>query len=176
MELDSENGNTLCCDAEKLDLAQTDVIKKTFDATTQYAQSDWITGSINDTYRSSFPALNVRQCNESVVTDTIFCDPSAIDDGATCAQFFTDLQSKFCEMYGRKTDGQFVQTLMDSIRKNGSMDTLVSDRAQAEMSNKVKDVLRHLCINAWQSKPHYQQISIKLKALLFWHGDTKDIH
>ena len=136
--------------------APTDVIQKTFDATTQYAQSGWITGSIYDTYRSPFPALNVRRRNESVATDTIFCDTPAIDDGATCAQFFTGLQSKFCEVYGMKTDGHFVRTLMDTIRKNGAMDTLVSDRAQSEMSNKVKDVLRHLCIDAWQSEPHYQ--------------------
>ena len=136
--------------------APIDVIKKTFDATTQYAQSGWITSNIYDTYWSPFPALNVRRRNESVATDTIFCDTPAIDDGATCAQFFTGLQSKFCEVYGMKTDGHFVRTLMDTIRKNGAMDTLVSDRAQSEMSNKVKDVLRHLCINAWQSEPHYQ--------------------
>ena len=55
-----------------------------------------------------------------------------------------------------KTDDQFLQALMDTIRKNGAMDTLVSDRAQAEMPNNVKDVLRHLCIDAWQSEPHYQ--------------------
>ena len=126
----------------------TDMIKKTFDATTQYAQSGWIMASIYDTYRSPFPALNVRRRNGSVATDTIFCDTPAIDDGATCTQFFTGLQSKFCEVYGMKTDGKFVQTLMGSIRKNDAMDTLVSDRAQADMSNKVKDILRHLFIDA----------------------------
>ena len=136
--------------------APNEVISKTFDATTQYAQSGWITGSIYDTYRSPFPALNVRRRNESVATDTIFCDVSAIDDGSTCAQFFTGLQSKFCEVYGMKTDGQFKQTLLDSIRKNGAMDTLISDRAQAEISNKVNDVLRQLRIDSWQSEPHYQ--------------------
>jgi len=35
------------------------------------------------------------------------------------------------------------------------MDLLISDRAQAEISNKVKDILCHLCIDDWQSEPHY---------------------
>ena len=39
--------------------APTEVIKKTFDATTQYAQSGWIMGSIYDTYRSPFLVLNL---------------------------------------------------------------------------------------------------------------------
>ena len=36
------------------------------------------------------------------------------------------------------------------------MDKLISDRAQVEISNKVKEVLRHLVIDDWQSEPHYQ--------------------
>ena len=35
------------------------------------------------------------------------------------------------------------------------MDTLILDRAQVEISNKVLDVLRHLCINDRQSEPHF---------------------
>ena len=35
------------------------------------------------------------------------------------------------------------------------MDQLVSDRAQTEISNRVLDVLRHLCIDYWQSEPHF---------------------
>ena len=36
------------------------------------------------------------------------------------------------------------------------MDVLISDRAQMEISNKVKDILRHLIIDDWQSEAHYQ--------------------
>ena len=35
------------------------------------------------------------------------------------------------------------------------MDVLVSDRARAEISKAVKHVLCHLCIDDWQSEPHY---------------------
>ena len=136
--------------------ASVDTIRKTFDATTQFARSGWITGYIQDTFRAPFPALNVRRRNEPVATDTIYCDTPAIDDGSTCAQFFTGLLTKFCDAYGMKTDSQFVSTLFDVIRRRGAMDSLISDSAQVEISKKVHDVLRHLCIDDWQSEAHYQ--------------------
>jgi len=36
------------------------------------------------------------------------------------------------------------------------MAKLVSDRAQLEVSKKVKDILRHLCIDDWQSEAQFQ--------------------
>lgn len=36
------------------------------------------------------------------------------------------------------------------------MDKLISDKDQVEISIKVKDVLRHLCIDDWQYEPNYQ--------------------
>jgi len=55
-----------------------------------------------------------------------------------------------------KSDKQFVDTLEDNIRKRGAMDKLISDSAQVEISNKVKDFLRAYCIDDWQSEPHHQ--------------------
>ena len=133
-----------------------DVIEKTFLATTQFARSGWITGHIRDTYRAPFPALNVIRRNEAVATDTIYFDTPAIDDGSTVAQFFVGIDSKFCDVYGIKTDSQFINTLWDVIRQRGAMDTLISDRAQVEISKKIKDILRHLAIKDHQSEPHYQ--------------------
>ena len=133
-----------------------EVIRKTFAATTQYARSGWITGYIYNTHRAPFPALNVARRHEPVATDTIYSDTPAVDDGSTCAQFFTGLDTKFCDVYGMKTDADFARTLMDVIRKRGAMDKLVSDKAQAEISQKVKDILRHLIIDDWQSETNYQ--------------------
>ena len=58
--------------------------------------------------------------------------------------------------FGIKTDGEFVNTLEDNIRKRGAMDKLVSDRAQAEISNKVLDIVRNYFIDTWQSEPHHE--------------------
>ena len=60
-------------------------------------------------------------------------------------------------MYGMKTDKEFVNTLKDNIRKKGAMDKLISDRAKAEVSNQVQEILRALFIDDWQSEPHQHQ-------------------
>jgi len=131
-------------------------ISKTFDATTQYARAGWISGHITDTYRSPFPALNVKRRHEPVATDTIYSDTPAIDDGSTCAQFFVGIQSRFCDAYGMSSDASFIHTLHDVIRKRGAMATLVTDGGKALISKKVEDTLRHLCIDSWHSEAHYQ--------------------
>ena len=68
-----------------------------------------------------------------------------------------------------KTDKQFVNTLEDNIRKRGAMDKLVSDSAQSEISNGVKEILRALFIDDWQSEPHYHTTNIKTSL----KGDVK---
>ena len=60
------------------------------------------------------------------------------------------------DVYGCKTEKQFVNTLEDNIRKRGAMDKLISDRAQVEVSGRVLDILRSYVIDSWQSEPHYQ--------------------
>ena len=132
------------------------VVKKTFESTTQYARSGWITQHIYDTHKAPFPALNVRRRNECVATDTIFADTPAIFSGVKAAQIFVGVDTGFVDVFPLANDGQFASTLMDVIRKSGAMDVLISDRAQMEVSNKVKDILRHLIIDDWQSEAHYQ--------------------
>ena len=56
-----------------------------------------------------------------------------------------------------KTDKQFVNTLEDNIRRRGAPTKLISDSARVEISTKVKDILRAMCISDWQSEPHQQQ-------------------
>ena len=52
------------------------------------------------------------------------------------------------------SDGQFVKTLYDEIRKYGAMDVLISDEARAEISDRVKEVLRMFVIGDRQSEPY----------------------
>ena len=46
-----------------------------------------------------------------------------------------------------KTDKQFLNTLEENIRKRGSIEKLISDSAQSDISNKEKDTLRALFID-----------------------------
>ena len=61
-----------------------------------------------------------------------------------------------------KSDKQFISTLSDNIRQRGDMNKLISDRAQVEISKKVKDLLRALFIDDWQSEA-YQKHQNKTK-------------
>ena len=107
-------------------------------------------------YRSPFPALNVKRRDEPVATDTVYADTPDIEHGYTAAQFYVGTISLVGDVYGVKTDKQFLQTLQDNVRRRGAPNKLVSDRAQAEVSSAVQDYLRWLLIDDWQSEPHRQ--------------------
>ena len=134
----------------------TRVVRHTLDSTTQYVPSMPSQREIRDTQRNQYPANNVNRRHEGVATDTIYCDVTAWG-GHTAAQIFAGKQSKYISVAGCSTDADFARTLNDEIRKRGAMDTLISDRAQAEVSERVKDILRTFVIKDWQSEPHHQQ-------------------
>ncbi|CAJ1940700.1 unnamed protein product, partial [Cylindrotheca closterium] len=131
------------------------VIQKTFDCTTQLARIP-MSAHLQRHYRSPFPALNVNRRSEGVATDTVYADTPDIEHGHVAAQFYVGISSLVSDVYGVNTDAQFLQTLQDNVRKRGAPNKLVSDRAQAEVSKAVKDYLRWLCIDDWQSEPHRQ--------------------
>ena len=81
------------------------VIKKTFEATTQFDLAGWITGHITNTIKAPFPAMNVVRRNESVATDTMFADTTAVDNCSTCAQNFC--WHKFQILFGNKNEYRF---------------------------------------------------------------------
>ena len=57
------------------------------------------------------------QCrNETVATDIIFSDTSAIDSGVTMAQTFVGKDSLVCDVYPIDSSKQFVHNLEDTIR------------------------------------------------------------
>ncbi len=135
--------------------APTNVVKATLENTTQFTQ--WPASThLKNRYKSPFPALNVLRRHEPVATDTVFADTPAVDSGATCAQIFVGTETLVTDAYGIKSERQFVNTLEDNIRQRGAPTKLISDRAQVEISNKVKDILRALFIQDWQSEPHQQ--------------------
>ena len=157
----------------------TDVIKHTFDSTTQFYRS---TGKSIDKkhFKSPFPAANVLRRNEPVASDTVFSDTPAIEYGVTAAQFYVGTKTLVSDVYPLQTEKQFVNTLQENIRNRGAMDKLITDRAQSEISTKVKDILRHYIISDWQSEPHYQHQNVaerryqdikrRTNKLLDWSG------
>jgi hypothetical protein len=49
-----------------------------------------------------------------------------------------------------------IHPLEDNMHQHGAMSKLISDRALAEIGTKLKDILRALFIDYWQSEPHHQ--------------------
>jgi hypothetical protein len=66
--------------------------------------------------------------------------------------------------------------LEDNIRRRGAPTKLISDRSQAEVSNKVKDILRSLYISDWQSEPHHQHQSACERRIQDLKHMTNTIH
>ena len=72
------------------------------------------------------------------------------------AQIYVGRDRLVTDVFGIKTEKQFVNTLIAEIRRRGAMDKLISDRAQAEVSKRALDILRAYFIDDWESEPHYQ--------------------
>ena len=72
------------------------------------------------------------------------------------AQVFVGRKSLVIDVHGMGTSKEFVNTLEDVMRKRGAMDKLISDSTAVETSDRVKDILRALIINDWQSEANCQ--------------------
>ena len=133
-----------------------ETLRATFDATTQYGSRGAVKGfNLRNQIVSPNPVLNVPRRHEPVATDTLYSSVPAVDDGSTAAQFFIGRRSHFRSSRPVGTsDKRFVHTLMDEIRRYGAMDVLISDNAKAQISARVKDVLRTFAIDDWQSEAY----------------------
>jgi hypothetical protein len=125
----------------------TEVVSRTLSQTTQCARVP-NTDTFRRFYQTPFPALNVaRPRSEDLLTDIIYSDnPPAVDDGSTSAAIYSGRLSHVLDVFGMKTDAQFVNTLEDIIRERGAPTRLLSDSAIVIRSSRVKDILRALYI------------------------------
>jgi hypothetical protein len=134
-----------------------DKIRQTFKVTTQFATNVMSGMNITQTLKSPYPANNVWRRNEPVASDTIYAEEDAIGtNGQRMAQLFIGRKSLVIDVFGMNSTKEFVNTLEDVIRKRGAMDKLITDSAKVEISQRVLDILRALCIDDWQSEPEYQ--------------------
>jgi hypothetical protein len=101
--------------------------------------------------------LGLSMCNDRFTRDTVHSDAPDIDGGETCAQIFVGTETLVTDVYGMKTEKQFVNTLEDNIRKRGALCRLLSGCAQVEINACVVGIFRALHIGQWQiSEPHQQ--------------------
>jgi hypothetical protein len=133
----------------------TNIIKKTFDITTQYARMPLNT-ILRKCFKSPNPAVNIRRRDEPMATDTIQSDDPAIDGGEKYAQIFVGTKSLVTDVHGMKSPAQFPGILTDEIITRGAPIKLISDSARVETSKEVCGILCTYGISSWQSEPHQQ--------------------
>ena len=99
------------------------------------------------------------------------------------AQGFVGRKSMVADVYLMNSQKEFVQTLTDTIRHRGAMDLLISDRGEAEISSRVKDILRMYAIDDFQSEPHHKnqnfferwwQVIKRLTITISHHSNLRD--
>ena len=157
-------------------------VRKTFQNSTRFASNIMSGHNILQTIQSPYPANNVWRRNEPVATDTIYAEVPAVDSGGQkMAQLFIGRKSLVIDVYGMGNEAEFVNTLEDNIRKRGAMDKLISDSARVEVSQRVQDILRALCIDDWQSEPNYQHQNFAerrwkhLKRNVHWYMNVRNV-
>ena len=73
----------------------------------------------------------------------------SVDDGSKVAQMFVGTKSCVIDVHN------VVSTFQDVICTLGALTKLISDSAQVEIGNKIKDILCHLHIDDCQSEAHH---------------------
>jgi hypothetical protein len=118
----------------------TNIIKKAFKVTTQYARMP-LNIILHKHFKSPNPAVNVRQHDEPVATDTIQSNVPAIDGGEKYAQIFVGTKSLVTDIHGMKSPAQFPGVLTDEIITCSAPTKLISDSAHVETSKEVRGIL-----------------------------------
>jgi hypothetical protein len=117
----------------------TEVMSQTMASTSQHAQV-----LSHDTmrwfYKSPFPALNVARRNEDLLTDIVYSDTPAIDNGSTSAAVYSGRASHVLDV--------FRMMLEDIIRDRGAPTRLLSDHAITSL------------LTCWTSEPHRQNQNV----------------
>jgi hypothetical protein len=113
-------------------------------------------------------------------------DTPAINDGSTGAQFFVGTQTQVCDIYGCKTDSEFLRTLQENVRLRGAP-TKLHKRHTALSFHKVREavasglvIFTHIpgtlnVANILSKHWDYGTVWKLLRPLLFWKGDPADI-
>ena len=86
----------------------------------------------------------------------VFSDTPAIHDQCTMAQFFVGKDTLVCDAFGIKSQKQLINTLYDTIKTRGAMNSIINDGGKYEISKKVADLLRSLFIQQYESESYHQ--------------------
>ena len=108
-----------------------EVIRRTFDCTTQLAMGSLLRLPFRQHHKSRTPQLNVPRLMETFATDTLFSSETGLG-GITCAQLFVGTKSKLIKIFGMRTESEGPDAFEDFIRGKGALYALRSDNAKMQ--------------------------------------------
>ena len=142
----------------KLGWKPLEVIKRTLDATTQWA----ITKTyfpLRKHHVSRFPWNNRSRLKEIVSMDTIFSPVKGLD-GSNCSQVFFGIISCMINVYHMpsKENIHIVKDYQDFMRYEGVPDTLHRDMAPEQKTQDIIDINRRMIVKDTCAEPGYPEL------------------
>ena len=141
---------------KRLALAPEDVIRKTFQATTQLAMSVETENRLvpRKHYKSRFPFLRENRLNEEFHSDTFF--PSVpTNQNETCSQLFFGKNSDYMYVQPMRSESHSYSALQDFGRKVGIPKCLKTDNAKTEVGSEWTNWCRRYLVNTKFTEPHH---------------------
>eukprot|EP00957_Ditylum_brightwellii_P005992 453688-Ditylum_brightwellii.AAC.1 len=124
-----------------------EVVKWTFECTTQLAMGSLLRMPFRQHHKSCTPQLNVPRLSKIFATDTLFSSEVGLDV-ITCAQLFVGMQSKLTKVYGLRTESQGPQAFQDFIWDNGAPYALCSNNSKMQTGISFTNILKRYIIKS----------------------------
>jgi hypothetical protein len=131
-----------------------DVIKKTFECTTQFAKEDSRL-PLRRHWKSRFPGLNKPRLHEKYATDTWFSSTPGINGGHTCCQMFVGTKSEFTIPYAMTSESEGPSAFSDFIRSWGAPHGIHRDNSQMQTGLAWKKLCQTYNIEDMTTEPHH---------------------
>ena len=127
-----------------------DVLKRTFEATTQLAKISAL--PYRDHFKSRNPQLNRRRLPEPYATDTWFVSEPALN-GESCVQLFVGLISFLVFPFGMKSESEGPSKLKTFVRQVGAPFSLMNDNSKMQTGSKWMDICDNYNIGTSTTEP-----------------------
>ena len=141
---------------KRLAMAPEDVIRKTFDATTQLSMSIETDNRLvpRQHYKSRFPFLREKRVHDTFHSDTFF--PSIpTNNNETCSQLFIGKETDYMYVQPLRTESHSFSALQDFGRQVGIPQELKTDNAKTETGKKWTDWCRKYLVKTKFTEPHH---------------------
>ena len=140
----------------RLALAPDDVIRKTFQATTQMAPTVEVENRLipRQHHKSRFPFLKEKRLNDEFHSDTFFPTVKS-NQGHTCSQIFLGKNTDYMSVYPMKRESHSFVALQDFGRTIGLPRGIKTDNAKTEVGSKWTGWCRHYCVDTKFTEPRH---------------------